>query len=49
MSVNALNANTIKQIPVVFGEADVVKAITLLPGVSVIKMKNCIQVYGLNV
>ena len=34
MSVNALNANTIKQIPVVFGEADVVKAITLLPGVS---------------
>ena len=34
MSVNALNANTIKQIPVVFGEADVVKAITLLPGIS---------------
>ena len=34
MSVNVLNANTIKQIPVVFGEADVVKAITLLPGIS---------------
>ena len=34
MSVNALSANTIKQIPVVFGEADVIKAITLLPGVS---------------
>ena len=34
MSVNALTANSIKQIPVVFGEADVIKAITLLPGVS---------------
>ena len=34
MSVNALSANTIKQIPVVFGEADVIKSITLLPGVS---------------
>ena len=34
MSVNTLNANTIKQIPVVFGEADLVKTITLLPGVS---------------
>ena len=34
MSVNALTANTIKQIPVVFGEADVIKSITLLPGVS---------------
>ncbi|MEC8248649.1 MAG: TonB-dependent receptor, partial [Bacteroidota bacterium] len=34
MSINALNANTIKQIPVVFGEADVIKAISLLPGVS---------------
>ena len=31
MSVNSLTASTIKQIPVVFGEADVIKAITLLP------------------
>ncbi|RBP32672.1 TonB-dependent receptor-like protein [Oceanihabitans sediminis] len=34
MSVNALSASTIKQIPVVLGEADVIKAITLLPGVT---------------
>ncbi|MCX7552224.1 TonB-dependent receptor [Xanthomarina sp. F2636L] len=34
MSVNSLSSNTIKQIPVVFGEADVIKAITLLPGVT---------------
>ncbi|CAI8220875.1 MAG: TonB-dependent receptor SusC [Formosa sp. Hel1_33_131] len=34
MSVNNLSASSIKQIPVVFGEADVIKAITLLPGVS---------------
>ncbi len=34
MSVNALTSNTIKQIPVVLGEADVIKAITLLPGVT---------------
>ena len=34
MSVNTLSASSIKQIPVVFGEADVIKAITLLPGVS---------------
>ncbi|AEG99880.1 TonB-dependent receptor [Lacinutrix sp. 5H-3-7-4] len=34
MSVNALTASTIKQIPVVLGEADVLKAITLLPGVT---------------
>ena len=34
MSVNTLKANTIKQIPVVFGEPDVIKAITLLPGVT---------------
>lgn len=34
MSVNVLSANTIKQIPVVLGESDVIKAITLLPGVS---------------
>ena len=34
MSIHALNSNTIKQIPVVFGEADVIKAITLLPGVT---------------
>ncbi len=34
MSINSLTANTIKQIPVVFGEADVIRAITLLPGVT---------------
>ncbi len=34
MSVNALSANTIKQIPVVLGEADVIKSILLLPGVT---------------
>ncbi|WP_033962341.1 TonB-dependent receptor [Psychroserpens jangbogonensis] len=34
MSVNALSARTIKQIPVVLGEPDVIKAITLLPGVT---------------
>jgi len=34
MSVNSLSASSIKQIPVVFGESDVIKAITLLPGVS---------------
>lgn len=34
MSVNTLNSNTIKKIPVVLGEADVIKAITLLPGVT---------------
>ena len=34
MSLNSLTANTIKQIPVVFGEADVIRAITLLPGVT---------------
>ncbi|MGB6268860.1 MAG: TonB-dependent receptor, partial [Olleya sp.] len=34
MSVNALSSSTIKQIPVVLGEADVIKAITLLPGVT---------------
>jgi len=34
MSINTLNSNTIKQIPVVFGEADLVKTITLLPGIS---------------
>lgn len=34
MSVNALTANTIKQIPVVLGEVDVIKSITLLPGVT---------------
>lgn len=34
MSVNALSASTIKSIPVVLGEADVIKAITLLPGVT---------------
>lgn len=34
MSMNTLSANTIKQIPVIFGEADVIKTITLLPGVT---------------
>jgi hypothetical protein len=34
MSVNTLKASTIKKIPVVLGEADVLQAITLLPGVS---------------
>ena len=34
MSVNTLTAKTIKNIPVVLGEADVVKSILLLPGVT---------------
>ncbi|EDM43930.1 outer membrane protein [unidentified eubacterium SCB49] len=34
MSANSLTANTIKKIPVALGEADVLKAITLLPGVT---------------
>ncbi len=34
MSINTLTAETIKNIPVVLGEADVVKAILLLPGVT---------------
>ncbi|MBP0905215.1 carboxypeptidase-like regulatory domain-containing protein [Mariniflexile gromovii] len=34
MSVNRLTAGSIKQIPVVLGEADIIKAITLLPGVT---------------
>ncbi|ULC58657.1 TonB-dependent receptor [Flaviramulus sp. BrNp1-15] len=34
MSVNQLTAATIKQIPVVLGEADVIKSILLLPGVT---------------
>ena len=34
MSVNRLSINTIKQIPVVLGEVDVIKSITLLPGVT---------------
>lgn len=34
MSVNVLTSSSIKQIPVVLGEADVIKAITLLPGVT---------------
>ena len=34
MSVNALTASTIKQIPVILGEPDVIKAITMLPGVT---------------
>lgn len=34
MSVAKLTSGTIKAIPVVFGEADIIKAITLLPGVT---------------
>lgn len=34
MSVNRLSASTIKQIPVILGEADVIKSILLLPGVT---------------
>ena len=34
MSVNTLAVQTIKQIPVVLGEADVIKSILLLPGVT---------------
>ena len=34
MSVNRLSSSTIKEIPVVLGEADIIKAITLLPGVT---------------
>jgi len=34
MSVNALSAKTIKEVPVILGEADVIKAITFLPGVT---------------
>jgi len=34
MSVNTLAAQTIKQIPVVLGEADVIKSLVLLPGVT---------------
>ncbi|MAD96041.1 MAG: hypothetical protein CMB99_01805 [Flavobacteriaceae bacterium] len=34
MSVNKLSAKTIKSIPVVLGEADIIKSIILLPGVT---------------
>ncbi|MAT90554.1 MAG: hypothetical protein CMC35_07655 [Flavobacteriaceae bacterium] len=34
MSVNALTSKTIKSIPVVLGESDVIKSIVLLPGVT---------------
>jgi len=34
MSTNTLSTSTIKKIPVVLGEVDVIKAITLLPGVT---------------
>lgn len=34
MSVNTLSAQTIKSIPVVLGEADVIKSLLLLPGVT---------------
>ncbi len=34
MSVNRLSIGTVKQVPVVLGEADVVKSLLLLPGVS---------------
>lgn len=34
MSTNSLSINTIKKMPVVLGEVDVIKSITLLPGVT---------------
>ncbi|QRM87695.1 TonB-dependent receptor [Lacinutrix sp. WUR7] len=34
MSVNVLSSSTIKQIPAILGEPDVIKAITMLPGVT---------------
>jgi hypothetical protein len=34
MSVNSLSINTIKRMPVVLGEVDIIKSITLLPGVT---------------
>lgn len=34
MSVNSLNIETIKKVPVVLGETDLIKALTLLPGVT---------------
>ena len=34
MSANTLSSNTIKKMPVVLGEVDVIKSITLLPGVT---------------
>jgi len=34
MSVNSLSIKTIKELPVVLGEVDVIKSITLLPGVT---------------
>ncbi|MFT4612334.1 MAG: hypothetical protein ACJA1H_002039 [Glaciecola sp.] len=34
MSVNAMSIKTIKQMPVVLGEVDIIKSITLLPGVT---------------
>jgi len=34
MSVNALSSETIKKIPVILGEADIIKSILLLPGVT---------------
>ena len=34
MSVNRITSGTIKEIPVVLGESDIIKAITLLPGIT---------------
>ncbi|OIQ28968.1 MAG: collagen-binding protein [Bacteroidetes bacterium MedPE-SWsnd-G2] len=34
MSVNSLSIGSIKKLPVVFGEVDIIKSITLLPGVT---------------
>lgn len=34
MSVNALSVETIKKIPVILGEADIIKSILLLPGIT---------------
>jgi hypothetical protein len=47
MGVNRLNIRTIKQVPVVFGEADVMKVVQSLPGVtSVGEASNGINVRG---
>jgi hypothetical protein len=47
MGVNRLNISTIRQVPVVFGEADVLKVVLTLPGVtSVGEASNGINVRG---
>ena len=34
MSVSKLNIKTVKQMPVVFGEVDIIKSLQMLPGVT---------------